>query len=243
MKTIKLSSIILAFLLVAGTSLMAGCDHVITGEKGNGKVIKQNREVNGFSSLEVGGAFTVYLSQGDKESLVVEADENLMELIVTEVHGDRLEIHTRGKGIRDYTKMNIYLTFKSLEMIDISGAVNVFGEGVLRFDELDFEGSGASELDMEMEVAMLEADFSGASDISLRGKAGSARFDCSGASSIDAIDFVAENCEMDVSGASDVKIHVTDYLSVDVSGAATVKYKGSPKVESDISGAGSLKSY
>ncbi|HSG68712.1 MAG TPA: DUF2807 domain-containing protein, partial [Bacteroidales bacterium] len=94
MKTKKTSGILLALLLLASTSLMAGCVHGITGEKGNGKVVKQLRDVKGFNSLEVGGAFTVYLSQGDKESLTIEADENLLDLITTEVHGDRLEIHT-----------------------------------------------------------------------------------------------------------------------------------------------------
>lgn len=242
MKTKRRITIMLAFLLLAGTGLMAGCipDN---GIKGDGDVIKQERKVSGFTSVEVGGAFTVYLYQGNKESLTVEADKNLMEFIKTEVKGDRLEIYTDGKNISKFTKMNIYLTFQELEMLDISGAADVFGEGEMQFEDLILEASGASELEIDMEASMLRLDISGASEVELMGTATSFSGECSGASELDAYEFVIKHCEIDVSGAADARINVTDMLEVEVSGAASVKYKGSPKLRSDVSGAGSLRSY
>ena len=242
MKTKRSMAIFIAFLILGGSGLMGSCIP-IAGERGNGNVVKQERKVTGFTSLEVSGAFTVYLYQGNSESLTIEADENLMEYIVTEVKGDRLEIYTKNKSIQKFTKMNIYLTFEELEMIDISGAVNIIGEDMMKFDELTIDGSGASEIKLMLVVDVLRADFSGASEIELAGEAKVAKFDLSGASDIDAYDFIIEHCELDVSGASDARIHVTANLEIDVSGAASVKYKGSPKVSSDVSGAGSLRSY
>ena len=234
-------TVLVAFLMLASTGLMGGC--ILDGVKGNGNVVKQDRKVSDFTSVEISGAFTVYLYQGSSESLKIEADENLMEYIKTEVKGDRLEIYTENKTIQKFTKMNIYLTFEELEMIDISGAVNIIGEDMMKFDELNIDGSGASDITLNMEVGMLNADFSGASEIKLVGEARSVSFDFSGASEISAYDFIIENCELDVSGASEARIHVTGNLEVDVSGAAEVKYKGSPRVQSDVSGAGSLRSY
>ena len=242
MKTKRTMTIFITFLMLASSGLMGSCIP-INGEKGNGNVVKQDRKVSGFTSLEVSGAFTVYLYQGNSESLTIEADENLMEYIVTEVKGDKLEIYTKNKSIQKFTEMNIYLTFEQLEMIDISGAVEITGEDMMKFDELSIDGSGASEISLKLEVGMFRADFSGASEIELLGEAKAAIFDLSGASEIDAYDFIIEHCELDVSGASDARIHVTANLEIDVSGAASVKYKGSPKVSSDVSGAGSLRSY
>ncbi|MEN8226104.1 MAG: head GIN domain-containing protein [Bacteroidota bacterium] len=242
MKTKTSMTIIIAFLMLTGSALMGSCVP-IKGVKGDGNVVKEDRKVSGFTSLEVSGAFNVYLYQGKTESLTVEADQNLMELIKTEVKGDRLEIYTEGKNIRDYTELNIYLSFKDLEMIDISGAVSITAEDKLIFDKLNIDGSGASEITLNMDVNMFDADISGASEIELMGKAETARFDFSGASEIDAFDFVIEHCELDVSGASEARIHVNGSLDVDVSGAADVKYKGSPSLKSDISGAASLRSY
>jgi len=228
-------------MLLASTGLMGSCID-LTGEKGNGKVVKEERNVSGFTSLEVSGAFQVFLYQGKSEALTVEADENLMQYIKTEVKGDRLKIYT-DEDIRKATKLNIYLTFEELEMIDISGAVTITGEGLMEFSELDLEGSGASEILLNINVDQLNADFSGASEIELIGSAKNVSFDFSGASSIDAYEFVISHCELDVSGASDARLNVSGNLEVDISGAASVRYKGSPHVSSDISGAGSLKSY
>lgn len=241
MKTTRTITLLLAFLMIAGSGLMAGC--IPDGVKGDGDVVKEKREVSGFTSLEISSAFNVFLTQGRSESLTVEADKNLMEHIITEIKGDKLMIHTSKKGISKSTKMNIYLTFEQLEMIDVSGAVEVTGEGPMTFEELTFDGSGASEISMELTAEVLTADFSGASEIELIGSAKAAYFDLSGASEIDAYDFEIIHCELDVSGASEVKINVSKSLEVDISGAASVKYKGNPSVKSDVSGAASLRSY
>jgi hypothetical protein len=241
MKTLRPIFIIFLMLLLAGSGIMGTCVDV-KGIEGDGDVVKEKRDVSGFLSLEVKGAFEVFLFQGKSESLTVEADKNLMTIIKTEVKGDKLRIYT-DESIKSFTKMNIYLTFEDLEMIDLSGAVEISADEKLRFEELSLDGSGASELDLIMEVASLNADFSGASEINLAGSAQSAIFDISGASEIDAYDFEIKHCELDVSGASDARIYVTDNLEVSVSGAATVRYKGNPQLSSDISGAASLKKH
>jgi hypothetical protein len=239
MKTKRTMTVIIAFLLMASSGLMGSCIPLV-GEKGDGNVVKEERTVSGFTSLEVSGAFNVYLYQGKSESLTVEADQNLMEFIITEVKGDKLEIYTKGT-IRKATKLNIYLTFEELEMIDISGAVSLVGEDKMIFHELNLDGSGATEIDLIMDVELLEADLSGASEIYLSGEAKFVSLELSGASEISAFDFIVTHFELDVSGAADANIHVTENLDVEISGAASVRYKGSPHVNSDISGAGSIK--
>jgi hypothetical protein len=241
MKTTRTFFVVFVLMLLASTALMGSCIE-ITGIKGDGNVVKEERQVSGFTSLEVSGAFEVYLYQGKSESLTLEADKNLMEIIVTEVKGDKLHIYTR-ENIKKATELNVYLTFEELEMIDISGAVSIEGEGMLEFDELYLDGSGASEINLEMNVKALHADFSGASEIELSGSAGSASFDFSGASELDAIDFEIKHCELDVSGAAEAKVNVSTNLEVNVSGAASVKYKGNPNISKDVSGAGSIKQY
>ncbi len=241
MKTRRTLSVIFTLLLLASSGLMGSCID-IKGVKGDGNVVKEERAISGFTSLEVSGAFHVYLYQGKSEALTVEADQNLMQYIKTEVKGDKLEIYTE-KSIRKATELNIYLTFEELEMIDISGAVSITGENMMQFEELFLDGSGASEIQLNMEVARLVVDFSGASEIELVGNAKTATFDLSGASEIDAYDFIISHCELEVSGASDARLHVTGNLEVEVSGAASVRYKGNPHLKSDISGAGSLRSH
>ena len=51
-------TVLLGIILVMQT----GCTYAFKGIKGNGNVVKQERDVSGFSGLEVGGAFRVFLT-------------------------------------------------------------------------------------------------------------------------------------------------------------------------------------
>lgn len=235
------------FLLVFAAGFLAffslsssGCGY-IDGVDGNGKVVKETRNVSSFDQLEVGGAFNIFLTQGNTESLVIEADENLMPLIITEVRGGKLIIETR-ENIRHSKSLNIYLTFREVNKMDISGACELTGADNLSFKTLEIQGSGASEIDLKLTVFKLNGDFSGASELDLAGSADECYMNLSGASELEAFEFVVKNFEIDLSGAGNANIHVTENLKAEVSGAASIRYEGDPRVDSQISGAGSVKS-
>jgi len=222
-------------------SASTGCLYA-DGVRGDGNVVKEERSVSDFTKLDVSGAFTVYITQGNKEELVVEADKNLMDMIETRVSGSTLKISTEG-SIRDFDELNIYLTYKSLEEIEISGAVELTTENRMKTKDLELDVSGAAELDMSIEAELIYADFSGASDVEFAGYTKEMNVDVSGAAKLDALELETETVKIDVSGSADAKVYVKEKLYADVSGAANLRYKGDPKVNSDISGAGSLKPY
>ncbi len=243
MKTKKIRQFLtLAVAFTFLLTLQSGCSYGF-GIKGNGKVTKQERQLNSFSALDVGGAFKVFLTQGDKEFVIVEADENLLDVISTEVRGNTLVIKTT-KDIRDSEVLNIYLTFKELDEMEISGACRLVGENKMKFGNLDLECSGASDVELKLAAQKLSFDFSGACKVELYGSAESVDLDLSGASHFDGYDLEADIYNVDVSGASHAKIFVNSELSADVSGAASLKYKGEPTIKHhDVSGAASMKKY
>jgi hypothetical protein len=242
MKNYKINRIVgLSISLTVLLLMQSGCTYAFNGIKGDGKVIKQERTISAFDGIDVGGAFQIFLVQGETEKLVVEADENLMDIIETEVRGSTLKIKTI-EDIKESTKLNIYITFKNLSKLDISGASHLTGEDKFKLGDLDLDCSGASEIEMKLSAAKIELECSGASHVELFGSAEHVDLDLSGASSLDAVDLEVANYDADVSGASHGKIFVTGELSADVSGAASLKYKGDAKiVDHDVSGAGSLK--
>jgi len=237
--TKKLTLVALSLMFGLFTLASSAC-MFMDGVDGNGNVVKETRSVSSFDAIKIGGAFEVILSQGSSEGLVVEADENLMELIRTEVRGGTLVVDTE-ENIRNSKSLNIYITFKELSKLKLSGAVEVKSDETLKFDDLEFEGSGASEIDLDLELNRLECNFSGASEIDLRGKAKYCSIDNSGASELNAYDFVVAEYNIEISGAGDAKIHCTDVLKARISGAASIRYQGNPKVDSHVSGAGSIK--
>ena len=222
------------------TTTTFGCWN-IPGDKGPGNNVKEDREIASFSKLQVGGAFKVYLSQGEQEKLVVEADADEINQIVTEVSGNRLKIYTKSNLKGNFHEMNVYLTFKTLDYIDFSGAVEVLGEEMLTFTDLEMDISGASELNLELKAEKLDIEFSGASEVVFKGSCTTGTFETSGASELDASELEFSDLNIEVSGASDARVWATNTLNIDASGASDIRYKGNPKVTIHESGASSVK--
>ena len=241
MKTLKIFSVLLISGIFLGISgLFASCSH-FPGIHGNGKIVKETRVVPAFDAIDLSGAWDVTLKQGPNQELTVETDENIMPLVRTEVVNGVLRIDVK-KPIGHTTKMVLYITVKDLKKIDASGAVDIHTETCITVPELSIDASGASEAKLELAVQRIILDCSGASKFKMSGKATDVKMDLSGASDIYAFDLLAENYDLEISGAGNAQISVSKKFKAEVSGAGTIRYKGSPtEINQDISGAGSIR--
>ncbi|HEY9116293.1 MAG TPA: head GIN domain-containing protein [Roseivirga sp.] len=204
---------------------------------------RQKRDVSGFNALSVSSAFEVEISVGSTESLEIVAEDQYIDDIITEVRGGTLIIRLRdtreNRRMRDSPKA--YLTVKSLERINASGAVALKTRDILKGKKLDLELSGASVLNIEMQVEELYIEASGACVINLEGEADEQIVKTSGATVYSAFDLKSENADIRVSGAGSANVFVTGKLDVHASGASSVRYRGGASVSSDASGASSIR--
>ncbi len=192
-------------------------DHRITG---SGNVASDKRDATGFSSVEVGGVFEVEITAQKDYSVVVEADDNLLPLIKTEVSGGVLEISSEKK-LSTKNPIRVRISAPDVENLEISGASKVSLS--------------------DLKNAALAVNSSGASKISLAGETSKLTIDVSGASKIDAENLRTEDAAIDASGASHVSVNVSGTLRADASGATKIIYSGSPRnVEKKTSGASSV---
>lgn len=230
-------SFILIILIGVSSCVFMG----FNGIKGNGTIVKENRDVKGFKTIEISGAFIVYLQPSNSENIVVETDENLMQYIsIKKVH-NALIIET-DENINPSHESRITISYQELNAIDVSGACEINSNSMLVFDQINIEGSGATKLNLSMEAQEAHFDFSGASKINLEGSIKNCYFEGSGATEINADDMETQNCTVDISGATKANIFVQNQLSVDASGASKIRYKGDAKiVNQDLSGASSIK--
>jgi carbon monoxide dehydrogenase subunit G len=241
MKTTKtLSAILFVSLFMGVSTLFAGCRLGVP--KGDGNIVKQERKISSFNGIDISGAFNIYLKQGDAESVTLEADENIMQYIRTEVKDGILNVGLKESHYHNTGKINVYITIKGLKSIDLSGAVDLQTQNKLSLSDLSIDVSGAADTRLEMAVQKLTIDGSGASKMSFTGSATEVSMDLSGASEIFAFDMPAESYTISLSGAGTAEINVTKKLNAEISGAGTIRYKGSPsEISQDLSGAGSIK--
>lgn len=213
----------------------------VGGVKGNGEVAEENRPVEMFESVDVSGSANVLLVPSKEPYVKVITDENLLELVVTEVRGKELKVYFE-KNIRSYEKQMIEVGYDELNAIELSGAVEIANQGSLRSENLEIDCSGAADLTLDVRVASLHLDLSGAGEIELSGKAKELHMEISGAAEVHADELVSEDVEIDCSGAAMCKVHARKSLDVQASGASEVKYAGKPdKINMDASGASSVE--
>ncbi len=205
------------------------------------------RSIGDFKAISISNAFSVYISQGSENALVVSADDkDDIKNIITEIDNGVLKIkYEDKKSWRGDKKLKAYISFKELNKIVMKGATDLYVTTPINLPSLHVDASGASNFKtltgvLNIDEMVLKCD--GASDIRLKGKVDKLVIDASGASDITSYSLVANNCTIKASGASDIKLTINGELNVNASGASDVRYKGSATV-TDVksTGASSVK--
>ncbi len=236
MKTINIITAIGAAFLLSACNL-----HINTGENGNGKVVTQERNVTkDFTEVRGSAGLDVYLTQGDENKIVVEADENLQQYIETDVENGKLHVTTSENIGRSKAK-KVYVTFKELNTVEASSGADVTGNSVIKSENLSLKSSSGADLKVEIFSKNLTAKTSSGADLVVSGKASSLQADASSGSELNAKELLVISCNAEASSGAEVTVNVKDNLETKVSSGGDVNYYGNPvSVNSNKSHSGSV---
>jgi hypothetical protein len=213
------------------------------GEPGSGNVITQKREVSNFHAIEVDYPAKVVIKQGNTESVSIEAEDNLMPNLRTEVQNGTLKIFykkTNGKHVNPTTSVNITVTVKDLDEVTYSSAGELTVTG-LKTDDLAVSLSGAGNFELkDIDVKNLKVDMSGAGGMTASGAADNLDLNISGFGEFTGEDLHGKTANVTISGAGNASMWVDNELDAEISGAGSIHYYGSPAVTKQINGLGSV---
>ncbi|QIE58106.1 DUF2807 domain-containing protein [Rasiella rasia] len=239
MKTLKI------ILLTLATVTLTSCNFDISlGQThGNGNVTIEDRNVSEeFTKVKGSAGLDVFLTKGNTASIRVEADENLQEIIETEITNGKLHITTADNhNIGKSKSKKVFVTYVSLDEVASSSGADVIVNGILEAENLTLDASSGSDLEVEVLAKNLYLDCSSGADIKVSGKASDLTADASSGSDIKAKDLLVLNCKAEVSSGADITIHVKERLEVDASSGGDVSYYGNPSaVNNNSSKSGSV---
>ena len=204
---------------------------------------RQKISVGSFNALSVSDAFAVEISVGSEESLEIEIESQFRDDLIVEVRGGiliiGLENGRKNRRMRESPKA--YITVKTLDRIQVSGAVSLRTLDILKSKSMELNLSGASVVSLELETEDFSFEASGASVVNIEGSANTQKIRMSGSSIYRAYDFKTVDADVRIGGACSVNVYVTDKLDVRASGASSVRYKCGASVDSDTSGASSVR--
>lgn len=217
-KFMKPVAIALLGMAVSGlsTSCIAGKPTI----KGSGVAKTESREVEQFDRVAVGGAFDVVVKIGEPQSVVISADDNLLEHIDTEVKNGQLRIDS-DESLQSKQDIKVEITVKSLK------AAALAGSGDMKID-------GVKEPELKLAIA-------GSGDVKATGAVEDLETSVAGSGSFKLEDLDAKTAKVEIAGSGDAALRVSTQLKVSIAGSGDVTYIGSPDIKKSIAGSGNVR--
>ena len=201
--------------------------------EGNGKLVTRDVPVSSFESLKAGGVYELKLSQGNKETVKIEADENLQQYFTVRNDGNKLVIDMeklKNKSLNNKSKMKVYVTFKNLKELELSTVGNVASDDQLAFGDLDLKNRSVGNVDLRMTVNKLDMKNSSVGNVKLSGKAQDAVVKNTGVGALQAGNFVVQTMNIENTGVGSAEVNAVKNLKVKDSFLGSVKNKGNAPV-------------
>ncbi len=213
----------------------------------------ESRSVRDFTEVEMQGYGDLFVEQNKNaeiEGLTIEADENILPRIKSEVRGNRLVL---GYAVdwwdwlywidwlfNPNKKVVFHLTMKRVNGAAISGSGKLTSNHIETDScRLKISGSGKVQIG-EIQAQSLETNISGSGDVELAGQAPQHAIHISGSGRIKALDLRTQCTSAHISGSGSAQVDARESLDVHISGSGSIRYTGQPKISEHISGSGRI---
>ena len=223
-----------AALLITLSAFFTSCENVsvTTGDgsqkvEGNGIVNTKTHDVRSFSAIDLSGVFNVFLSQGAKEEVKIETDENIQPLITVTVEHDTLKLKLKENvSLENMKKIDVYITLVNLSSLHTSGVGELKCSTKLNLKSLtlDCEGVGATNLNLTADQLTVKSQIVGMLELSGTVKEASITHD--GIGLIKAFDLHTEKMTLKASGMGAAEVYASAEINIRASGIGNVRYKG-----------------
>jgi hypothetical protein len=230
---------------------------------GSGSVVRVSRDVGDFTGVHLSTIGTVHVKMGKKEALEIEAEENLIEYIETEVEHGTLKISNRKRfNLKAREPIKYFVTVRKLDRIALSSsgdavlphienenfAIALSSSGDLKAKSLavghldvSISSSGDAHIGM-LGAELIDASLSSSGDLEIDGgEAGHLKLNISSSGDFDGVDLKAEMAMVRISSSGNAYVWVTDDLIATLSSSGSVHYAGDPSVTVQKSSSGRVK--
>ncbi|CAN5845832.1 head GIN domain-containing protein [soil metagenome] len=223
--------------------LLAACGLQVIN--GSGNVVTEARPVSNFNAVSLSGTGELTIIQGESEALTVEAEDNVMSHLRTEVRNGTLTLGLAHESwlqvVRPTQPIKFKLTVKKLTDLDLSGSGSIQA-ATLTTDQLAVTVSGSGDLEFaQLAATNLTCTISGSGKAQFAGAVTGQTVVISGNGDYQAGNLKSQTGQITVSGSGQVTVWVQTALDVEISGSGMVNYYGAPKLSTEISGSGQIK--
>jgi len=208
--------------------------------------VTEQRSASDFNRVELAGSGEVVITQGDQESLAVEAEDNLLSHIGTEVRGHTLYLGVQD-GLPDVvvlpTRPVIYhVSMKSVAGLTLSGSGDI-KTAHLDTDQLDLSLTGSGNVLVDsVNATRVTSRISGSGNCRLGGGSVQSQVvDIGGSGSYTSENLQSAAGTVTITGSGQAVLWAQQTLEARITGSGSVRYYGTPQVTQRVIGSGSIE--
>ena len=202
------------------------------------------RTVSGsYTGISVSTGVELYLTQGNEESIAVSASEQKhLDRLITEVVNGTLKIYYNNKGVnwKSSGKANLkaYVSFKTLEKLNVSSGANATVSGNIKADKLDLNVSSGAVFTGAINAKDLVTEVNSGAVIKVTGSADKFTITASSGAIFKGYDFAVDFCDASASSGAAVQITINKELNAKASSGGDIHYKGAGLIRDIRTGSG-----
>jgi hypothetical protein len=200
--------------------------------EGSGNMITKDITIKSFDELDASGIFNLQLSQGDKESVKIEADDNLMDLFIVENEGSTLKISMKkNSNFNSKKHLRVYVTFKTLKTMNLSMVGGTSSDDKLKFADLKLKNQSVGSVSLNMTLQTLNLENQSVGSVKLEGSADNAVVKNNSVGSINAGNFVVQKMDIENNGVGTATVNAEKELKYSDSFLGKVSNRGNATVK------------
>ncbi len=226
------------------TSLLSGCgDDAVAVEctDGSGTIQTEQRSPGTFSGIVASDNINIVLQQGPI-GVRVEADDNFLRHITTELRGTRLYIGVANDACLSNGTANVYVTAPQLQSISTEGSGDITGMATFSSDSFTVTSVGSGSVQVTGATTKAVAvSIGGSGSVRIKGRAATLTTQISGSGSLLAYELPIDDAILTLTGSGSAEVNAAKTLDVKLTGSGSVTYLGFPVVTSIITGSGTVK--
>ena len=216
--------------------------NISEGTKGNGNVIAVNRTISSnFNQIKVSEGLELHITQSDVVTLSVEADDNLHDLIKTEIENNTLKIYT-SENIKSAASKKIIVNAKTISSIKATSGSSVYAANTIKGDVIELSATSGANMSLDITTQQISCKATSGSSIHLSGTTNLLNAQATSGSRIKANDLIANIAKVKASSGANVSTNTLEELTASASSGGAVSYSGKPeKVNTSNSALGSVR--
>lgn len=202
----------------------------------------ETRDVGPFTGVALALNAVVGLRQGDKDAVVVEADDNILPLVETVVDNGTLTIRFRKRtGTIRANVIRVNLTARTIEFLAVAGTGDIHA-GKLQARSLAAKVSGSGDIRIgQLDAASFKASISGSGNLTVAGRTDALQASIAGSGNLLLDKLETRSATLKIAGSGYAKVWARETLTVNVAGSGDVDYYGSPVLTRSVAGSGTIK--